>query len=165
MNLTERLRELFLYDPLTGWFTYRVHRSQRRIGTRAGSPSGHGYRRLGFDYIKIYEHQAAWLYIYDEWPPEVDHRDGDKSNNALANLRIATRTQNNFNSKREPGQSGLRGAYLDKRNLQWYSKIQIGGQVKYLGAFDSAEEAHQAFMKAVELHHGEFAFHKPLSVN
>lgn len=165
MDLTERLRELFRYDPETGWFIRRVNKGSFRAGTRAGSPSGHGYRKIGFEGIRIYEHQAAWLYIYDEWPPEVDHRDGNKSNNALANLRIATRTQNNFNSKREPGQSGLRGAYLDTRSLRWFSKIQIGWQVKYLGAFDSAEEAHLAFMKAVELHHGEFAFHKHLSVD
>lgn len=163
MDLTERLRELFHYDPETGWFTYKVHRNPKRIGTRAGSPSGHGYRKIGFDYIRIYEHQAAWLYVYGEWPPEVDHRNGNRSYNALGNLRLATHNQNCFNAKREPGQSGLRGAYLDKRTMRWYSHIQIGGQVKHLGMFNSAEEAHKAFMAAAELHHGEF-LHKHQSV-
>ncbi len=154
----DRLVELFdLYDD--GCFYNRTSRGRAKEGNRAGYLDVHGYRRVVIDYIKYYEHHLVWFYVHGEWPDEIDHIDGCTWNNAPDNLRLCTRTQNNFNAKRETGQADLKGAYLDKRNLQWYSKIQIGGQVKLLGNHGSAEEAHAAFMAAVELYHGEFAFH------
>ena len=142
-----------------GRFVNRISRGRAKEGERAGTEDVHGYRRILIDGKKYYEHHLVWFWLYEEWPDEIDHIDGDRSNNTPDNLRICTRTENCFNAKRETGQSGLKGAYLDKRNLQWYSKIQIGGQVKFLGNHGSAEEAHAAFMAAAELHHGEFAFH------
>src|SRR5207237_5646314 len=141
------------------WFLNIYSRGRAKGGERAGFVDIHGYRRITIDYVKYYEHHLVWYWIHGEWPIEIDHADGDRSNNAIANLRPCSRTQNCFNAKRETGESGLKGAYLDKRNLQWYSKIQIGGQVKFLGNYDSAEEAHAAFICEVELHHGELALH------
>ena len=155
-----RLKELFNYDPETGWFTNRYSRGRAAAGERAGSPSGHGYRKICVDYNKFYEHHLAWLYVYDEWPSEIDHINGESSDNRIANLRLCNRSQNNFNSLRPTGESGLRGAYLDKRNSQWYSKIQVGGQVVFLGNFGSAKEAHAAFMVAADSYHGDFAYHR-----
>lgn len=153
----DRLVELFdLYN--NGWFINRFSRGRAKAGERAGYKDVHGYRRIVIDYVKYYEHHLVWFYVHGEWPDELDHKDGDRSNNAPANLRLCTRTQNCFNAKRETGQSGLKGAYLDKRTMNWYSHIQIGGQVKHLGMFNSAEEAHAAFMIAAEHLHGEFAF-------
>lgn len=152
----ECVKQLFVYDPETGWFTNRHSRGRALAGARAGSPTGHGYRRILVDYVKCYEHQLAWLYTHGQWPDEIDHIDGDRSNNAISNLRLATRTQNNVNSKRPSGRSGLKGAYLDLRTRKWYSQIQIGGQVRYLGSFNTPEEAHMAFMEFAELVHGEY---------
>ena len=152
------LKELFDYDPETGWFTNRYSRGRAKAGEIAGAYTGHGYWRIIINYKKYYVHHLAWLYVYGEWPDEIDHIDGDRGNNAISNLRLATRSQNCFNrSKRYVGESGLRGAYLDKRTMQWYSKIQVGSQQVFLGTFNSSEEAHKAFMIAVEQYHGEFA--------
>jgi hypothetical protein len=159
MITQERLKELFNYDPVTGWFTNRFSRGRARVGKRAGTYNFGLYRRIVIDYEKHYEHHLAWFYVYGEYPKEIDHIDGDPSNNRISNLRPCDRSQNNFNSLRPTGESGLRGAYLDKRSLTWYSHIQLGGQVKHLGTFPSARAAHEAFMQAVELHHGEFAYH------
>ena len=166
MMLTqERLKELFDYDPATGWFTNRGSRGRAKGGARAGAVAHASYRRIIIDYKKYYEHHLAWFYVHGEWPKEMDHADGDAGNNAIANLRLCNRTQNNCNAQQETGQSGLRGAYLDKRNLQWYSKIQFGGQVRFLGNFSSAEEAHEAFTTAARELHGEFYNdHKVLGV-
>jgi len=159
MLTQERLKELFDYDPETGWFTNRFSRGRAKAGEIAGSYAGHiqGYRRIVIDYGKYYEHQLAWLFVYGEWLDEVDHIDTDGSNNAIINLRPCTRTQNNCNRSQQPtGESGLRGAYLDKRSLKWYSHIQFGGQVTHLGTFNTAEEAHLAYEAAAESLHGEF---------
>ena len=159
MITQEYLKDLFEYDPETGWFTNRFSRGRAKEGARAGAETGHGYRRIIIDYAKYYEHHLAWLYIYGEWPEELDHKNGDRSCNTIENLRKATRKQNCHNSERETGESGLKGAYLDHRVQRWYSKIQLGCQVKWLGHFDSAEEAHKAYLAAAEIHQGEFALH------
>lgn len=161
MLTQDRLKELFVYDSVTGFFKNRFSRGRASIGARAGSETGHGYRRIIIDYQKYYEHRLAWLYIFGVMPEEIDHTDGNRSNNAIDNLRIATRSQNNWNSDRAVGQSGLRGAYLDKRSNQWYSKVQIGGQVKHLGCYGSALEAHIVFVVMSTFHQGEFRFTKP----
>ena len=77
------LHHLFIYDPETGWFTNRFSRGRAREGERAGSPSGHGYRKVCIEYAPYYEHHLAWLYVYGEWPAELDHKDGDGANNAI----------------------------------------------------------------------------------
>ena len=159
MEFRDRLIELFNYDSETGRFTNRHSRGRAGEGQRAGSPTGHGYRKITIDYCKYYEHHLAWYYTYGEWPDEIDHKDGDSSNNAVDNLRECTRSQNNFNAERATGASGLKGAYLDHRVQRWYSKIQLDGQVKWLGHFDTAQEANEAFMAAVNKYHGEFAYH------
>ena len=158
-QLQVRLKQLFVYDPKTGHFTNRLSRGRAKEGARAGSPHTEGYRRIIIDYEKHYEHHLAWVYTYGVFPIELDHANGIRDDNRLENLRECTRTENNFNSLRLTGESGLKGAYLDKRSHAWYSKIQLGGQVKFLGNFGSAQEAHNAFMIEAELHHGEFALH------
>lgn len=158
MITQEHLKELFLYDSNSGEFYNRFSRGRAKAGNMAGSYTC-GYWRLTVGYKRIYAHQAAWLYVHGVYVEEIDHWDGNGLNNAIANLRDVTRSQNNFNSERDTGTSGLRGAYLDSRVQRWYSKIQISGQVKWLGHFDTAMEAHLAFMAAVEQYHGEYAYH------
>ena len=153
----DRLDELFELGPFG--FINRCSRGRAKVGERAGHLDVHGYCRIVIDYEKYYEHHLVWFYVYGVWPDEIDHKDNDRSNNAPDNLRPCNRTQNNLNrSNRSTGESGLRGAYLDKRNARWYSHIQFGGQVTHLGTFETAQEAHEAFEAAAEQLHGEFYF-------
>lgn len=154
----DRMVELFTLD-WDGWFYNRFSRGRAKEGERAGFVDIHGYRRITIDYVKYYEHHLVWFWVHGEWPDEIDHIDGDRANNAPANLRLCNRSQNSVNSQRQPGMSGLKGAYLDSRTLTWFSKIQFGGQVTYLGSFNTPEEAHSAFMEASERLHGKFAYH------
>jgi hypothetical protein len=156
MVTQERLKELFDYNPETGWFTNRFSRGRAKIGKRAGTYNFGLYRKIVIDYKKYYEHHLAWLYVHGVMPFEVDHIDSDPSNNRIFNLRLATSAQNKWHSQVRTGQSGLRGAYLDSRSLTWFSKIQLGDQTKYLGAFGSAQEAHEAYEAAAIQLHGEF---------
>lgn len=154
----DRLVELFdLYE--NGHFINRTSRGRAKEGERAGAATGHGYRRIIIDYVKYYEHHLVWFYVHGIWPDELDHKDGNRSNNAPTNLRLSTRSNNVANSDRPTGISGLKGAYLDQRTMKWFSKIQLGMQTIWLGTFDTAEEAAQAYAEAAERYHGEFAFH------
>ncbi len=154
MITQDDLHLYFIYDPATGWFTNRFSRGRASAGARAGSVTGHGYRRLTVGYERIYEHQAAWLYTHNILPTEIDHINGNGADNRITNLRPCDRSQNNVN-RREP--HPLRGAYYHAQSGKWYSKIQVHGKVIFLGNYLTAEEAHKAFESAHVKYHGEFS--------
>ncbi len=100
--------------------------------------------------------RVIWKMVHNEEPAEVDHVDVDPSNDRLSNLRPAGRSDNQLNI---PGWcvSGLKGAYFNKRQKRWYSRITQEGHDVFLGMFDNPEDAHQAYAIAAKLAHGEFA--------
>jgi hypothetical protein len=72
----------------------------------------------------------------------VDHIDNNKLNNNLNNLRYATQTENQQN--RQIGKnntSGYKGVYFNKQTNKWRALIQIDGNKKHLGYFDTIDEA------------------------
>lgn len=160
-NLTaERLRELLDYDPETGIFRWRVKRksygAKARPGAIAGAIQRNGYRAIGIDGIRMYEHRLAFLYIKSHWPScFVDHKDRNPANNRIDNLREATRSQNNMNSKLiSTNTSGFRGVSFYKG--KFVASISKNGRNCYLGRFDTADKAYAAYLKAARGLHGEF---------
>jgi hypothetical protein len=70
----------------------------------------------------------------------VDHRDGDRTNNSLTNLRWVTQQQNNQNATmRKDNTSGFKGVSFYKG--KWMARIKIDGKSIHLGHFDKPEEA------------------------
>jgi hypothetical protein len=87
----------------------------------------------------------------------VDHINGDGLDNRLCNLRVVTIAQNNMNSRvRNDSQSGIKGAYYDKKADSYYSRIRVDGENIYLGTFKTAEEAAEAYAEASRKYHGEY---------
>lgn len=160
MITQERLKELLDYDPETGLFTNRVSRGPRGpIGAIAGTYDKDGYIVIQIGGTKYRAGRLAWLYMTGTWPTEIDHEDGVYDNDSWSNLRDATRSENIVNSKRLTGSSGLRGVRCDPGTTKWRARISFGYQRSYLGVFDTAEEAHKAYLAAAEIRHGEFALH------
>lgn len=158
-----RLHELVAYNPETGVFTRKVTTSPRAIaGMVAGRHRADGYSKICVDGKEYYAHRLAWLYVHGVWPQaDVDHIDGDPSNNRIDNLRSVTHAQNTLNSRQRPvGISGLRGVTLHRNTGLWNSRIRLNGRQVSLGYFQDAQEAHKAYLAAVEKQHGEFAFIK-----
>jgi len=148
------------YDPETGIFTHRVARKRVRKGAVAARPHGRTrYLIVNLDYRKHLAHRLAWLYVYGDWPPsELDHIDTDPANNAIANLRLATRSQNNANRKLSlESASGYKGVTWHAKKGKWQSQIKLPGRNKYLGLYKAPEEAHAAYVEAAIEHFGEFA--------
>lgn len=158
MALTvERLRECLSYDSETGIFVWKKLSGRRsKLGTRAGSfNTSIGYRVIGIDGRRHYEHRIAWILMTGKWPnSDIDHINCDKSDNRWVNLREATMAQNiaNIGSWRH-NTSGLKGAHWSKAAQRWSSRI--GG--RHLGLFDTKEEAHAAYVTAAEEKFGQFA--------
>jgi hypothetical protein len=155
------------YDPETGIFKHKRKAAGIKFGSIAGSPSGgddpeHPYWRIRVDGYGYYAHHLAWFYVYEVWPEQLDHKDTNKQNNAINNLRESTTRQNAGNQgSRKNNTLGVKGVRKAKRSYSlakpYNARINIGTKSIHLGYFETIEEAHQAYLNAAKIHYGEFA--------
>lgn len=153
----ERLKEVLSYDPDTGLFRWKKSLSNRGpVGAIAGRVTQRGCIVIGIDTRPYKAHRLAFLYINGDWPVnKVDHRDGDPTNNAWENLRDVTQKVNSENARkpRSNNKSGLMGVRTGKN--KFYAHITCSGVNNYLGGYDTAQEAHEAYLAAKrKLHEG-----------
>lgn len=143
-----RLKEVLRYDPDSGVFT-RLAGSSQFAGLPAGGRRS-GYVVIVIDGARYYAHRLAFLYVTGHFPTsDVDHRDGNRLNNAWANLRSATRSENNQNLPvRNDNTSGHVGVSLCKQTGRWAAYINTKGKRFFLGRFDTQEEASAARREA-----------------
>ena len=116
----------------------------RLVGT-----DGRGYLLLSFiyDWSRInYGHRVVWALTH--WRlagmHTIDHRNGDRMDNRIANLREATRAEQNLNMGPRKSETGLRGAY--RNGPGFAAKIKRRGVRRHIGQFATAEEAHAAYL-------------------
>lgn len=150
------LKKHFSYDKKKGIFIRLLQKNQFKVGEIAGSIHHTNYIYIGIN-NKIYAaHRLAWLYEYGEFPKKfIDHINNNRSDNRIENLRLATKSENNRNaSLRKDNKFGLKGVTL--KDGKFYSQITINGKKKYIGSFNTPQEAHNAYaIKAKEVF-GEF---------
>ncbi len=90
----------------------------------------------------------------------VDHRNGDKSDNRVQNLRWADAKQNARNKeKNHSSNSNFKGCTFDKKKQKWRVRIKIDGKSKHLGYFTNEEDAGKTYEKYSKELFGAFAFH------
>lgn len=145
----ERMRQLLEYDATTGVLRWKQTRGSVKRGDIAGTPHCNGYLQISVDKRTYLAHRVAWLITYGEWPAdEIDHRDGDKRNNSIANLRECNRSENAQNIKRPSSRnkSGQLGVICD--HGRFAARIMVDGKIHYLGMFSDARDAHVAYRAA-----------------
>ncbi|MEJ1933732.1 HNH endonuclease, partial [Nostoc sp. NIES-2111] len=116
-----------------------------------GYDAGKGYLMLRADGVLYMLHRVAWLIAAGRWPVgQIDHINGIRSNNRLANLRDVTSGENMQNMRRAQvrNQCGLLGVSQEPRTQRWVSRIQVDGRQQHLGTFATAEEAQRAYLRA-----------------
>lgn len=154
----ERAKELLNYDPLTGIFTWRIGRRGASKDAPAGCKRKDGYVTMEVDGERHYCHRLAWVISYGAWPIEqIDHINGDPSDNRLSNLREASNTLNSQNQRRPrpSNKVGYLGVSWHKCCESFRATIAVQGKQHHLGLFATAADAHQAYIKAKRrLHEG-----------
>src|SRR5690606_11618117 len=115
-----------------------------------------GYREVGIDGRLYKAHRVIWLYIAGEWPDEIDHINGDRSDNRFANLRAVSRAENMRNKRSyKNNRSGQNGVSWHNQDRRWIAYITINGKFKRLGGFINKDDAIAARLKA-EAEYGLF---------
>lgn len=151
----ERARELLRYCPKTGLLTWNTRAGARgQPGTVAGRIDKKGYIYVGVDGSGYFGHRVAWLLHTGQWPKQqIDHINGEKSDNRFSNLRDITATENvhNQHGARKRNVTGMRG--VSRNHTKFQAEILANGVRLYLGSFDTPEEAHSVYLQAKqELH-------------
>lgn len=161
----ELVRKLLDYDPETGGFRWRSRAdatkawNTRYAGTKAGTLHSAGYviikmpKPFGF----WRAHRLAWLVTHGVAPAELDHINGDRSDNRIANLREVTAGQNAINKARHKNNtSGHIGVDFNKAKGKWRARLNFNGVSHSAGHHLTAEAAAKARDDLAAKLQGEF---------
>lgn len=155
----ERARELFAYDPLTGVV---VRRQRTKFGRKelgpVGSPDREGYLDVKADGTPYRLHRVIWLMVHGEWPKGViDHINRIPDDNRIENLRDVDFCVNNQNRVMAANKTtGVMGVCIPSAcPHKFKTSICVKGKNKFIGYFDSLEEARAAYLEAKRAFHAE----------
>ena len=105
-----------------------------------------GYRKIKFEGKQYLSHRVAWLLYHGRWPiGDIDHIDGNPSNNQILNLRDVSHSKNLQNRKSATSKNKTGFLGVVKRKNKFAAHIHRNGKQIYLGLFLTAELAHQAY--------------------
>lgn len=153
----KQLKEIVSYNEFTGEFTWNKHYFKSKEGKRADFISSSGYMSISIKTKPNLAHRLAWLYMTGELPKfNIDHIDGDRTNNRFNNLRNVESVVNSQN-QRKPHKDNLTGLLGVSRHVKnrFKASINILGKAKHIGTYKSAEDAGNAYIRAKrELHEG-----------
>ena len=155
------VHELLAYNIITGVFTWKVKKSNKKAGSIAGRVTDRGYVYITIDGKGYAAHRLAWLLVTskDPYPYEVDHKDRNKGNNAFHNLRQATIQQNSSNRKiGSNNTSGHKSITYQSHQTSnpWVVCISQKNKSHYVGSFPTLEMAIEARDKKGKEIYGDF---------
>lgn len=150
INLTaSNIKEVMSYDPDSGLFTRLVSSSNSAAGKILGSKHSEGYVVINILGANRLAHRLAWLYVHGEMPNgHIDHINGDRSDNRLANLRCVTNSQNMQNRRSARKSSGTGFLGVTKSRYAFTTMIRANGKSIHIGSFKTAELAYAAYLDA-----------------
>lgn len=164
----EWLRQAIRYEPETGRFFWLprsplIPQDASRVrgwnvshaGKEAFLTSNRGYRMSRIGDMNFFAHRVAWAIHHGRWPTgEIDHINGVKADNRIANLRDVTRKENCRNQRFHCNNtSGINGVSFHRATQKWSAYIRTDDGLRHLGLFPSVARA-AAARRAAEQTHG-----------
>lgn len=141
--IPEDIKKHLKYDNKKGfliWFNPRAN--SVKVGSIAGSIDAFGYILVTYKSITYKAHRIAWFIHHGKQPKIIDHINGNKSDNRIANLRSCTQSQNSMNRKvHQNNTSGVTGVVWNSLRKKWIARIGVDYKIKFLGYYDTKEEA------------------------
>lgn len=153
---------LSLFDYRDGALYWRVKPCRRDpVGMKAGTiDPKRGYVSITYARKQYYAHRIIYLMHNGYLPPEVDHIDGDKTNNRIENLRACNHVQNAQNRPAQSNnKSGVKNVVWDKNRKKWVVYLKINGKNTNFGGFKDLELAAFVASELRDKHHETFARH------
>jgi hypothetical protein len=165
----EFVRATIDYDPATGRMVWKWRETdcgagwnKRCAGKEAGCVNALGYTQLSLRNVKILGHRAAFCHYHGRWPKgRLDHKDGDRTNNRIDNLREATDSENAFNKRlMSNNKSGHAGVWWIDRVKKFHVYITVNRKRINLGYVADYDEACALRRAAAYKYFGEFSPHR-----
>lgn len=157
------IQDNFSYDADTGVVSWRKDHGKMKCGAIAGSEDERGYRQIRLHGRMLYAHRIAY-FLHTGVDPSflnIDHKNGNRSDNKFSNLRVGTQSENLCNAKghRDSG-SGIKGVSWCKSSGKWLAQIQFKKKKEYIGRFSNMADASSAVAKRRDELHQKFARHE-----
>lgn len=136
------IKKLFIYKR--GCLIWKVSNNKAMIGRIAGYLQSDGYTRIGINGKGYAAHILIYIYHYNHIPDghEIDHINGERSDNRIRNLRVVTNQENKFNNHE------VKGYCWHKIDKKWQASIKLNKKSFYLGGYNTKQEARKAYMEA-----------------
>lgn len=157
LHRSEEVHRLFMRKDSSHSISHSVNLWNSRNSMKEIGSKSHGYLEVRIS-DKLYRlHSLAWLYVYGEYPEQIDHINGIRSDNRIINLRKCTQDKNCKNAaRRSDNTSGFTGVYFLKSINKWAAKIVSEGKQIHVGCFDTPEQANIARIEKLK----EYGFHE-----
>jgi len=126
----EELHELFDYNPKTGELTWKIKPSRRvETGDQVGCIAQTGYIFTSIKKTSYKVHRLVWMWQYGKDPGslDIDHINGNRSDNRIDNLRLVTHEENCRNRKQSRrNSSGVMGVHKEQK--KWRAELRFNGK-------------------------------------
>lgn len=158
--LQKRFNEVFDYRDGALFWKVNTNKSKNLIGKQAGCLSSNSYGSVMLDKKAYCLHRVIFCMHTGLMPEQVDHKDGNRKNNSIDNLRAATDIENKFNKTSQANNtSGAKNVCWNITHKKWAVQIQAHGKRVFAKLFDDFELADLVAHMAREKYHGVFANH------
>lgn len=153
MTIETKLKAYISYDPVTGNLSWAMPYRCKPPGTLITN-NANGYIRFNFMGKVYLGHRVAWLLHTGEWPKyTIDHINGKRADNRITNLRDVEHKENiqGYRSLSPRNKTGYTGVSWNAKKNCFTATKTVDGKAKFLGCFDTAEDANQAYINADNL--------------
>ena len=156
--ITKKIIDEYFYVREDGLYWKKQPNQRIKINSKSGYSRLDGYKKVSIKRKTYYEHQLIFFYHHGYFPKEIDHVNGNPSDNRIENLREVTHSQNLANSqKKKKGSSKFKGVCWIKPDKIWMASITVNKQHIHLGRFKTEKEAAIAYNKKADELFNKFA--------